>query len=138
MALVDCLGEKGLGLLPEPIIAEARQFVVQMAKERQSALNADHPMVTEFWEAFDYIEGTGDSSKPKLNHYGPDAKQIAVNLKEFERWCGEFKLRAPDMRTLKHLLRTSKTRKFLESNRSVRSKITEQEKTVKCWIFDRD
>lgn len=138
MALVDCLGEKGLGLLPEPIIAEARQFVVQMAKERQAALNADHPMVTEFWEAFDYIEGTGDITKPKLNHYGPDAKQIAVNLKEFERWCGEFKLRAPDMRTLKHLLRTSKTRKFIESNRSVRSKITEQEKTVKCWIFDRD
>lgn len=138
MALVDCLGEKGLGLLPEPIIAEARQFVVQMAMERQSALNADHPMVTEFWEAFDFIEGTGDITKPKLNHYGPEAKQIAVNLKEFERWCGEFKLRAPDMRTLKHLLRTSKTRKFIESNRSVRSKITEQEKTVKCWIFDRD
>ena len=138
MALVDCLGEKGLGLLPEPIIAEARQFVVQMAMERQSALNADHPMVTEFWEAFDYIEGTGDVTKPKLNHYGPEAKQIAVNLKEFERWCGEFKLRAPDMRTLKHLLRTSKTRKFIESNRSVRSKITEPEKTVKCWVFDRD
>jgi hypothetical protein len=138
MALVDCLGEKGLGLLPEPIIAEARKFVVQMAKERQAALNADHPMVTEFWEAFDYIEGTGDITKPKLNHFGPEAKQIAVNLKEFERWCGEFKLRAPDMRTLKHLLRTSKTRKFIESNRSVRSKITEQEKTVKCWIFDRD
>ncbi|QEW08522.1 toprim domain-containing protein [Nitrincola iocasae] len=138
MALVDCLGEKGLGLLPEPIIAEARKFVVLMAMERQSALNADHPMVTEFWEAYDYIEGTGDISKPKLNHYGPEAKQISVNLKEFERWCGEFKLRTPDMRTLKHLLRTSKNRKFIDSNRSVRSKITEHEKTVKCWVFDKD
>ena len=138
MALVDCLGAKGLGLLPEPIIAEARKFVTDMAKERQAALNADHPMVTEFWEAFDYIEGTGDSSKPKLNHFGPEAAQVAVNLKEFERWCGEFKLRTPDMRMLKHLLRTSKTRKFIDANRSVRSRIPEQCKTVKCWVFDKE
>ncbi|SIQ11348.1 toprim domain-containing protein [Marinobacterium stanieri] len=137
IALVDCLGEKGLGLLPEPIIAEARKFVVEMAKERQAALNADHPMVTEFWEAFDYIEGTGDSITSKLNHFGTGSNQIAVNLKQFERWCGEFKLRTPEMRTLKQLLRTSKSRKFLDSNRSVSSKILEGGKTVKCWVFDK-
>ncbi len=136
MALVECLGEKGLGLLPEPIIAEARKFVTEMAKQRQAALNADHPMVTEFWEAFDYIESAHKGEQSRLNHYGDDSKQIAVNLKEFEHLCGEYKLRPQDMRTLKHLLRTSKTRKFIESNKSVGSRIAG--KTVKCWVFEKD
>lgn len=138
LALLDCLGDRVLGLLPEAIVAEARQFITQMAIDRQAALNADHPMVSEFWEAFDYIEGTGDSSLPKLNHYGAGANQIAVRLKEFERWCGEFKLRAPDMRALKQLLRTSKARKFIDANRSVRSRIREDGGTVKCWVFDKE
>ncbi|MCP8687727.1 toprim domain-containing protein [Marinobacterium sedimentorum] len=132
LALIECLSERGLGLLPEPIIAEARQFVVDMAKARQAALNSDHPMISEFWDAFDYIEGAG--ADLRLNHYGPDARQIAVNLKEFERWCGEYKLRPLDMRQIKQLLRSSKARKFIDANRSVHSKITA--KTAKCWIFE--
>lgn len=138
MALVACLGPKGLGLFPEQIIEQSLQFVRDMAVQRQLSLNADHPLVAEFWEAFDYIEATGSNDQgnphPKLNHLGADARQIAVNLKEFESWCGEFKLHAPDARTLKKLLRSSKTRKFIEANKSIASRI--KRKTVKCWLFE--
>jgi hypothetical protein len=135
LALLDCLSDRVLGLLPEPIIEEARAFIAEMAKQRQAALNADHPLVTEFWEAFDFIENSRSDMEPRLNH-AKQPNQIAVNLKEFERWCGEFKLRIPDMRQIKQLLRTSKARKFIDSNRSIRSNVGGHERTVKCWVFE--
>ncbi len=134
LALVECLGPMGLKLFPEEVITEARGFVTQMAQQRQNAINTDHPYVVEFWEAYDYIEGTGD--KPKLNHYGPDSQLIAVNLKEFERWCGEFKLRTPEMRLIKPYLRSSKSRPFVDANKAVRSQVHDNHKTMKCWVFE--
>lgn len=136
LALVDCLGSGGLNLFADAVIQETRAFVVQMATARQAALNADHPLVAEFWEAFDYIEST--KSEPVLNHLGYESREVAINLKEFERWCGELKLRPFDMRELKRYLRTSKARKFIESNRAVRSRIDMGGRTVKCWVFLRE
>lgn len=132
LALLDCLGTQGLDVFPEWALTEARQHVLSMAIERQGALNADHPAVTEFWEAYDYIQNMGGSLD--LNHYGHDAKQIAVNLKEFERWAGEYRLKLPDMASLKNLLRSSKNRKFIESNKTINSKVAA--KTVRCWVFN--
>ncbi len=132
LALLECLGENGLQLLPETSLQPARQFIVEMAKERQQAINSEHPMVVEFWEAYDYIEGTHDDSR--LNHFGDGSQQIAINLKEFERFCGELKLRTPEIKLLKPYLRGSKSRKFLDSNKVVHSKINQ--KTIRCWVFD--
>lgn len=134
MALVDCLGKEGLALLDDATLTEAKNELLQMACQRQQALSQDHPVVTEFWEAYDYIENTRADSV--INHYGDDQKRIAVNLKEFERACGDFKLRLPDARELKRHLKGSKTRKFKESNHPVRSQIHPTNNTVKCWIFD--
>ena len=133
MALVDCLGPDGLGLFDAQVIDQAAGLVWQMARERQQAINADHPLVADFWEAFDYIEGL--RAEPTLNHYGTGTGQIAINLKEFERYCGEHKLRVPEIRELKRYLKTSKTRKFVDSNRAVRSQIRLNSATVKCWVF---
>lgn len=132
LALLDCLGKEGLDVFPEYALTEARQYVLAMAIERQGALNADHPAVIEFWDAYDYIQNMAGNLD--LNHFGRDCSQIAVNLKEFERWAGEYRLKLPDMNNLKNLLRSSKNRKFIESNKTINSKVVT--KTVRCWIFN--
>jgi hypothetical protein len=133
MALVDCLGPEGLKLFDAQVTDMAAGLVQEMARERQTTINADHPMVAEFWEAFDYLEGLAE--EPLLNHYGKRAEQIAINLKDFERKCADYKLRVPDMRELKRYLRGSKTRKFIDANRTVRSQIRMGNTSVKCWVF---
>jgi len=138
MALVDCLGPTGLKLLPESALEPAREMLQTMALERQTAVNADHPMVQEFWEAFDYIEGKEGIAT--LNHSTKD-NLIAVNLKHFEQVCAEAKIRVPPISELKRHLKTSRSRKFLHSSQNVRSAIREglnnmSSPTVRCWIFE--
>nr|WP_300999734.1 toprim domain-containing protein [Halomonas sp.] len=133
MALLDCLGPEGLGLYDAQVIEMAAGYVHQMARERQQAINADPPLVQDFWEAYDYLEGL--SEEPLLNHYGKGAAQVAINLKDFERRCADYKLRVPEMRELKRYLRSSKTRKFIDANRTVRSQIRLGNASVKCWVF---
>ncbi|KPM96555.1 toprim domain protein, partial [Vibrio alginolyticus] len=132
-ALVECLGPEGLGLFKAQVIDQAAGLIWQMARERQQAINADHPLVADFWEAYDYLEGL--SEEPMLNHFGKHAANIAINLKDFERKCADYKLRVPEMRELKRYLRSSKTRKFVDANRTVRSQIRLGNASVKCWIF---
>lgn len=132
MALIDCCGELGLKLFSKDQCDEAKQFLTGMATSRQQVMSSDHPVVQEFWEAYDYIEAT--SQEPRLNHYGFDDGRIAINLKEFERWCGEYKLKVAESRILKQFLRASKSRKFVDANVAVRSQILGQ-KTTKCWTF---
>ena len=135
MALVECLGPQALNLFDDQTITMAMGHIKQMARERQQSINADHPMVAEFWEAFDYIEGL--RPEPTLDHYGGQGDNIAINLKDFERTCGEYKLRVPDMRELKRYLKSSKTRRFIDANRTVRSQVRLNGASVKCWIFQR-
>lgn len=65
-----------------------RSQIVAMAQERQRAISADHPLVQEFWEAFDYLDTIpkpsvgGPVHVPRLNH-SRDKALIAVNLNEF-------------------------------------------------------
>ncbi|WP_348826805.1 toprim domain-containing protein [Halomonas sp. RT37] len=132
-ALVECLGPDGLGLFNTQTIDVAAGHVWQMARERQQAINADHPLVAEFWEAVDYLEGL--RAEPMLDHYGGEGDLIAINLKDFERACGEYKLRVPELRELKRYLKASKTRKFVDANRTVRSRIRLNSASVKCWVF---
>lgn len=132
MALVDALGEV-LELFNETECRAAKDLLTNMAIERQQSINSDHPLVQEFWEAVDFIDQTGNELK--LNHLGYDDHAWAINLKEFESRAGDYKLRIPDMRLLKSLLRTSKTRKFVEANKVVRSKL-KQDQVIKCWIFE--
>ncbi|WP_028294045.1 toprim domain-containing protein, partial [Oceanobacter kriegii] len=133
MALVECLGPLCLNLIEDHDVEDALANLVYMAEARQQAINADHPVVQEFWEAVDYIESS--RADPLINHYGKPEMGFAINVKEFERWCGEFKLRVPESRILKQHLKGSKSRKFVTSNHPVRSKIS-ADKTVKCWIFE--
>lgn len=139
-ALIDCLGRECLNLLPESYLEPAREMVQSMALERQTSVNADHPLVQEFWEAFDYIEGLNGYAM--LDHHSDD-RLIAVNLKHFEQTCAEMKIRTPPLAELKRHLKTSRSRKFLDSSRTVRSVIREgvnnsSSPTVRCWLFEKE
>lgn len=126
-----------------------RAQIVAMARERQQAINADHPLVHEFWEAFDYLDSLGVESvkhghidRPLLNH-SRDPDQIAVNLNEFVEKANTHRQQIPLLADLKKVLRTSKTRRFIDI-KSVNSAIRvraeagiDVPKTVHCWVFER-
>jgi hypothetical protein len=135
MALVDALEHV------VPITAEQKRAafdeLTAMAVARQQAINADHPVVQEFWEAFDYLN-EGDAGE-RLNHSRNDA-HIAVSLPEFQARATQHGLRVPAYSELKRLLPESRARKYL-GYRTVNSAIHITEgtgKSVKCWIFRRD
>lgn len=117
-----------------------------MARERQQAINADHPLVQEFWEAFDYLDGLpvntvgGPKESQRLNH-SRDSDLIAVNLNEFVEMAATHRQQVPVLAELKKVLRTSKTRPFHDI-KSVNSAIkTRNEggfdvgRSVHCWVF---
>ncbi|NNC24234.1 bifunctional DNA primase/helicase [Salinisphaera sp. USBA-960] len=136
LALVDALGPDGLNLIDESTVGDGNERVIQMARERQTAINADHPMVEEFWEAYDFIESMYEGSS--LNHYGSneDHGRIAINLKEFEAMCGQHRLHSvPPVKEMKRYLRGSRSRPFVDSNISVRSRLRDNAATVRCWVF---
>lgn len=127
---------------------QVQEQLVTMARERQQAINADHPLVQEFWEAFDYLDtlgivyanGTRDDN-PKLNH-SRNADLIAVNLNEFVEKAAERRQQIPVLAELKKVLRTSKTRRFIDI-KPVNSAIKFRKegdndipKTVHCWLFE--
>ncbi|WP_369301712.1 toprim domain-containing protein [Pseudomonas sp. N2-5-1-1] len=115
----------------------AHAEIQNMAKDRQLAINADHSVVVEFWELFDYLNGPdGD-----LNHSRTDGL-IAVNLNEFAEMAANKRQKVPDLTELKRHLKTSKSPKFIETNRTVcsaRAKDAfDKAKTVRCWMFRSD
>ena len=128
--------------------------IVAMCRERQHAINADHPLVVEFWEAFDYLDalsvapppGTylpkGQELRPVLNH-SRDPALIAVNLNEFVEKASAHRQQVPLIAELKKVLRTSKARRFVDIktvNSAIRTRMHDGEevaKTVHCWIFER-
>ncbi|SDI77624.1 toprim domain-containing protein [Variovorax sp. OV700] len=135
--------------LDDAQFAQVQAQIVAMARERQQSINADHPLVHEFWEAFDYLDSLGVESvkhghidRPLLNH-SRDGDQIAVNLNEFVEKANTHRQQIPLLADLKKVLRTSKTRRFIDI-KSVNSAIRvraeaglEVPKTVHCWVFER-
>ncbi|WP_313314605.1 toprim domain-containing protein [Stutzerimonas nitrititolerans] len=114
-----------------------------MALVRQNAVNADPAEVAEFWEVFDYLQSLSDD--PVVDHSkNPDL--IAINLNEFAERAAEHKQKLADVGTLRNLLPNSRSRKYIEHNKSVDSAVraafnrrnntlTQRGTTVKCWIF---
>jgi energy-coupling factor transporter ATP-binding protein EcfA2 len=127
--------------------------IVQMCKERQLSINADHPVVQEFWDTFDYLDairpgGSGHphdperDTRPALNH-SRDKELIAVNLNEYIEKAATHRQQVPMLADLKKYLKTSKTRRFVDV-KSVSSAIRFRDhlgddvpKTMHCWIFQK-
>ncbi|WP_312669004.1 toprim domain-containing protein [Stutzerimonas nitrititolerans] len=122
--------------------AATQRELTAMAITRQGAVNADPAEVAEFWEVFDYLQGISDD--PVVDHSkNPDL--IAINLNEFAERAAEHKQKLADIGTLRNLLPNSRSRKFIEKNKSVdsavraafnqRNPMSGRCTTVKCWTF---
>jgi hypothetical protein len=126
--------------LPEGALEECDAWISVLALERQDSINSDHPIVREFWDAFDYLNG--DEDDQALNH-SRDPSVFAVNLNEFVEKASERRQQIPNIADLKRHLKTSKSRKFIDSNRVVTSAISYRDnlrsspKSVRCWLFKR-
>lgn len=129
IALLDALRPIA-GLDQDQVNATAAEFK-QMAIARQKAIGADHPMVSEFWDALDFL-GLNDQIQ-RVNHSG-DPSLIAINLNQFVELSVERKQQIPPICDLKKVLKTSRQNKFVDV-KSVHSAI--ENKTKKCWVFQR-
>ncbi|MCD9118323.1 toprim domain-containing protein [Pseudomonas bijieensis] len=142
LGLVDCI--RSLIPLSDAQISATQRCIVSMAIERQSSISADHPVVAEFWEVYDYLQGL-DADGPVVNHSKKD-NIIAINLNEFVERAAEHRQKLADVSELRDRLKESRCRKFLESNKAVDSAVRAYQATrnnntitksptVKCWIF---
>ncbi len=122
--------------------AAAQRELTAMALVRQHAVNADPSEVAEFWEVFDYLQSLSDDA---VVDHSKNPDLIAINLNEFCERAAEHKQRLADIGTLRNLLPNSRSRKFIEKNKSVdsavraafnqRNPMSSRCTTVKCWTF---
>lgn len=145
ISLVRCLPLVLDKIEPEYLEA-AENEIVDMATDRQRAINADHEVVEKFWEIYDYLNGSED--EPRLNH-SRDKDSIAVNLNHFIQVASEKKQQIPMLEDLKRHLKTSRRRKFVaikNVNSIIRDRHNRQlspveevsqklSETIKCWVF---
>ncbi|OAX88914.1 toprim domain protein [Xanthomonas nasturtii] len=136
LALFDCL--RLVVALPDDMVEQTRLALLDMALERQKAISADHAMVNEFWEAYEYLEATGHG-KAVVNH-SRDAQRIAINLNHFAARASQFSQSVPDLKVLRALLGDSRRHKFIGANVAVNSAVLKDDltgvgTTVKCWVF---
>ncbi|WP_458372668.1 hypothetical protein [Pseudomonas veronii] len=142
LALLDCLCM--VVPLTEPQISHTRTQIIRMAIERQSSISSDHPVVAEFWEVYEYLEGL-DADGPVVNHSKKD-NIIAINLNDFVKCAAEHRQKIADVSELRERLKDSRSRKLLDINKATDSAVrAHQAKTsnavitkqpiVKCWHF---
>ncbi|MGN3937858.1 toprim domain-containing protein [Xanthomonas citri pv. mangiferaeindicae] len=136
LALFDCL--RLVITIPDDIVEQTRLALLDMALERQKAISADHAMVNEFWEVYEYLEATGHG-KAVVNH-SRDAQRIAINLNHFAARAAQFSQSVPDLKVLRALLGDSRRHKFIGANVAVNSAVLKDDltgvgTTVKCWVF---
>ncbi|MCW8966077.1 MAG: toprim domain-containing protein [Candidatus Pacearchaeota archaeon] len=134
MALVDALAM--VIKLPEQVIKQTHTVIEQLAVERQREINADHPIVQEFWEMFEYLDTVSEESI--LNH-SIKSDTIAVNLNHFAKVADIHRQKVPPISDLKRLLKSSKHRKYIDQ-KIVASKIRinpdNKPKPTRCWVFE--
>ena len=142
LALLDCL--RLVVTLTDAQASATQRQIISMAIERQASISSDHPAVAEFWEVYDYLQSL-DGEGPVVNH-SVDAGLIAINLNEFAERAAEHKQKLADVATLRELLKESRSRKFIDSNKAMHSAVRAYQAkrtnmtvfkspTVKCWVF---
>lgn len=136
-SLVDCLQRV------VPMSDEQRDLVHEeiaaMALERQRAIDSDHPMVREFWDLVEYLNGMPLREPGGALNHSRKAAFVAINLNEFVEMAANKRQQVPNLTELKRVLPTSKSPKFIEKNKPINSiratDIAGQPKTVRCWLF---
>lgn len=130
MALVDALAD--IVSMPDAWRQETIQALKEAAVARQHALGADHQIVEEFWEIFDFL---GEAA---VNH-ALDPKLIAINLNQFNKVAVANNQSLSPISDLKKHLKSSRSHRFREI-KTVKSAIEQRNwlpHTVKCWVFEK-
>lgn len=142
LALLDCL--RLIVPLSDAQISHTRAQIIRMAIERQASISSDHPVVAEFWEVYEYLEGL-DADGPVVNHSKKD-HTIAINLNDFVKCAAEHRQKVADISELRDRLKDSRSRKLIETNKATDSAVRAhqakysnavmtKQPIVKCWIF---
>ncbi|WP_020396608.1 toprim domain-containing protein [Thiolinea disciformis] len=130
MAMAHALQETGIlgGLLASDLVS-LDNYLTQCCVERHQCLEADTPLVAEFWDMYHFLE---DESGHRVNH-SSDQTRIAISLLDFVQILAENKLKPLDLTQLRRELKQSRRYKFIDANCATFSKI--KGKTVKCFVF---
>lgn len=124
--------------IPEQMVKATQQALVDLALERQSAISADHPLVNEFWETYEYLETMGNGERNIVNH-SRDPQRIAINLNDFMAKAAHYNQPVPDLKVLRAYLRDSRRYKLVDPNLTVNSCIKTNSLStgvaVRCWVF---
>lgn len=142
LALLDCL--RMVVSLTDAQISNTRTQIIRMAIERQASISSDHPVVAEFWEVYEYLEGL-DADGPVVNHSKKD-NIIAINLNDFVKCAAEHRQRIADVSELRERLKDSRSRKLIDINKATDSAVRAhqakhsnavitKQPIVKCWHF---
>ena len=118
--------------LPAEAIKSTHALIDTMAITRDRSLEADHPIVADFWETYDYLEDQQvEGSLAGINQHRKPDQYIAVNLNDFESRCRKANITAPAQDQLKKHLKSSKSRPFLE----IKTVNSPDAGGVHCWVF---
>lgn len=129
MGLAHALKATGiLGGLLAADLYKLDTYLQQCCTDRHQCLEADSPLLAEFWDMYHYLE---DETNQRVNHSKEPAR-IAISLNQFQFAISEMKQKPLDMMQLRRELRSSKRYPFL-ANESIYSHISG--KSVKCFIF---
>lgn len=121
--------------LTDYLLEGMTEYLYQRAKAREQRLAADHPLVEQFWDTYDYLNtkmAGGAFDADPLNHESKPGL-IAINFNQYIEACRNHGQLTPDLALLKKLLPGSNARRFIDSNRCVYSK--HAKKNMKCWLF---
>lgn len=128
---LDALAKLIPAITPE-IAASGHAKIEAMAVQKDRSLEADHPVVADFWEAYDLLAWDDRDNNPELiNHARKPDDLIAINLHEFEAHCRRKAVSLPPIDALKKHLKASKTRPFLE----IKNVNSRNGRTIHCWTF---
>lgn len=115
-----------------------RKQIIDIAHDREQAIQSDHPIVHEFWDMYEYLNGSDD--RPRLNHSRND-HEIAININHFIQVAAEQRQQIPPVRELKILLKTSRRYKYV-GQAVVNSAIRQLDNSFtstsqRCWVFQK-
>lgn len=120
-----------------------KQEVLNMAKERDQALDTEHPLNIQFFDVLDRlndkpleIEGANHHLRRLNINHSKDLKLLAISMPEIYQLANEYRYDLPPQADMHHALRQSKQFKFVAANKVVASKNTG--KSIRCWVFEQN
>lgn len=112
-------------------VATTLDYIEQISVIRQQSMSADHPIVTEFWDSFEYLLALKDSDSQCYNHStNPDL--LALNLPQIESAARIHGISLPLRNDLNRLLPKSKRYEFIARKNVWSASLG---KAIKCLVF---